>query len=771
MSDSDSSRCSSSQDNLDSDTSEDDQVLSASSDSADVSLCSSKFGSMTVSVVKDEIGKQQADIIVNTTSTDLKLNFGGVSKGLLAVAGDELQSECTNKYPDGISYGEIAVTGGGKLHCKEVYHVCCKTWSGEQTRQDLKKLVYKCLSKASSSGHTSIAFPAIGTGLNKYPKETVAKAMFTCVEQFQKRHSDTSLVNVRCVIYPADTASLDAFVNRCRKITVDTSDREICVVTVHGLSIHLIVGNIAEQHHDVIVTTSTRAIKLKGGTLSHYVLDVAGPNLQEEVDEKYPKGIQHGEIAVLSPGGLPCKHLYCGAIPRHDRPPEGSEETELLFRKLILACLNQAMKDKAKSVCFPTIGTGYLMYPPDVSARNMLQAITEFGSYNPITAITIYIVLHRKEESLRKNLRVFEQVCREHNTENQTQAARRKTPSVQVKPKLASPLMAGIPQPQPRKKNGKPASADSSTPDQIGGKTSESPNIPARNTPEFCLYMYSSDKISPPQYWTKFTHDKTIKEWKIAQHGKSQYELVDVDKAAFTSIENLVQKTWEVDRVGHGRDAAGLAGLDYNKLKVTKVQRIENLTLYENYKHMQQHMFHKAGEGPMFTPLSKIQGVKIGEPSTFKHMDQSMKSTLYTEVNECYYFHGAKKGKVLSAKVKEGLDPRLANDNAVFGKAVYMSESSTKADQYTDDRQKRETKDLTMILVRCTMGEICLMKDTKKLTRSPCKDTNCLSDTCTHEDRYNSVVEEGKYIFREFCVYDKQQVYPEYVITYDRVKV
>ena len=33
MSDSDSSRCSSSQDNLDSDTSEDDQVLSASSDS------------------------------------------------------------------------------------------------------------------------------------------------------------------------------------------------------------------------------------------------------------------------------------------------------------------------------------------------------------------------------------------------------------------------------------------------------------------------------------------------------------------------------------------------------------------------------------------------------------------------------------------------------------------------------------------------------------------------------------------------------------------
>lgn len=770
MSDTDSSRCSSPQDNTDDDTSENDQVLSASSDSADVSPCSSKFGSLTVSVVKDEIGKQQADVIVNTTSTDLKLNVGGVSKGLLAIAGNELQSECTSKYPDGISYGEIAVTGGGKLQCKEVYHVCCKTWSGEQTRQELKKLVYKCLSKASGAGHTSIAFPAIGTGLNKYPKEIVAKVMFSCVEQFQKRHSDTSLVSVRCVIYPADTASLEAFVNRCRKITVDTSEREICVVPVHGLSVHLIVGNIAEQNHDVIVTTSTRAIKLKGGTLSHYVLDVAGPNLQVEVDEKYPKGIQHGEIAVLSPGGLACKHLYCGALPRHDRPAEGSEETELLFRKLILACLNQAMKDKAQSVCFPTIGTGYLMYPPDVSARNMLQAITEFGSNNPTTAITIYIVLHRKEESLRKNLRVFERVCREHKTENQNQAAKKQTNPPPVKPKVKSPLMAVIPQRQPRKKIGKTESADSNKPDQIGGRTAKSTNIPARNTPEFCLYMYSSDKLSPPQYWTKFTSDKTIKEWKIAEHGKPQYELVDVNKSTYTSVENLVQRTWEVNRVGHGRDAAGLSELDYNKLKVTKVQRIENLTLYENYKHTQQHMFHKAGEGPMFTPLSKIQGVKLGEPSTFKHMDQSMKSTLYTEVNECYYFHGSRKDNV-AAKVKEGLDPRLAKAGAVFGQAVYMSESSTKADQYTDDRQERETNGLTMILVRCTMGEICLMKDTKKLTRPPCKETSCLSDTCTHGDRYNSVVEEGKYIFREFCVYDKQQVYPEYVITYDRVKV
>ena len=60
------------------------------------------------------------------------------------------------------------------------------------------------------------------------------------------------------------------------------------------------------------------------------MLDMAGPNLQTEVDEKYPGGIQHGEIAILSPGGLPSQHLYCGALPRHDRPPEGSQPPEVV---------------------------------------------------------------------------------------------------------------------------------------------------------------------------------------------------------------------------------------------------------------------------------------------------------------------------------------------------------------------------------------------------------------------------------------------------------
>lgn len=60
------------------------------------------------------------------------------------------------------------------------------------------------------------------------------------------------------------------------------------------------------------------------------------------------------------------------------------------------------------------------------------------------------------------------------------------------------------------------------------------------------------------------------------------------------------------------------------------------------------------------------------------------------------------------------------------------------------------------------------MKEVRKLRRPPCCE-GCDGDSCSHENRHNSVVSEGAYIFREFVVYDSHQVYPEYVITYDRV--
>ena len=75
----------------------------------------------------------QADAIVNTASSDLDLSKNACARSLSAVAGPSLQQECSTKGP--VNVGEIAVTGGGNLSCKYVFHVVCDSWNGGKGAQ------------------------------------------------------------------------------------------------------------------------------------------------------------------------------------------------------------------------------------------------------------------------------------------------------------------------------------------------------------------------------------------------------------------------------------------------------------------------------------------------------------------------------------------------------------------------------------------------------------------------------------------------------------
>lgn len=59
---------------------------------------------------------------MNSTSERLTLKSGRGSRALLQAAGNEIQTECSQKYPTGLSRGDVAVTGPGNLKCKIVCH-------------------------------------------------------------------------------------------------------------------------------------------------------------------------------------------------------------------------------------------------------------------------------------------------------------------------------------------------------------------------------------------------------------------------------------------------------------------------------------------------------------------------------------------------------------------------------------------------------------------------------------------------------------------------
>lgn len=67
---------------------------------------------------------------MNSAVKELKLDKGRASKTLLDKAGNTIQQECDQNYANGIKHGEIAVTSGGNLKCKKIYHACLPKHTG-----------------------------------------------------------------------------------------------------------------------------------------------------------------------------------------------------------------------------------------------------------------------------------------------------------------------------------------------------------------------------------------------------------------------------------------------------------------------------------------------------------------------------------------------------------------------------------------------------------------------------------------------------------------
>ena len=57
--------------------------------------------------------------------------------------------QCQKKAPNGIEYGEVVVTSGGKLKCKFVIHVACCRWDG-----GVGKSEQVCIDKSSNYLHS-----------------------------------------------------------------------------------------------------------------------------------------------------------------------------------------------------------------------------------------------------------------------------------------------------------------------------------------------------------------------------------------------------------------------------------------------------------------------------------------------------------------------------------------------------------------------------------------------------------------------------------------
>jgi O-acetyl-ADP-ribose deacetylase len=146
----------------------------------------------------------EVDAIVNAANTSLWMSTG-VGGALKRAGGDEIEFAAVRQAP--VAIGAAIVTTAGRLAARLVIHAVSLDRDRRTSAEAIESAVRSAMARAREHGVTSLAFPALGTGVGGFPLDEAARIE---VEEV-RRHLDSGSGLERVVFAVRGAEAREAF--------------------------------------------------------------------------------------------------------------------------------------------------------------------------------------------------------------------------------------------------------------------------------------------------------------------------------------------------------------------------------------------------------------------------------------------------------------------------------------------------------------------------------------------------------------------------------